>query len=142
MTDLTDRMRTCASYMLSCLPIDGDPDAPCSIISLRVAQDAVALLIEASNALTEKIPVPDLGEPVALLPVEPAIDELNVVKGPGDLWIAPGGQLPGIQHSGTISPRVCPQCDSRTNKRVYRDKNRLMLACPVCGNAWQYRSAA
>jgi hypothetical protein len=138
MTDLTDRMRTCASYMLSCLPIDGDPDAPCSIISLRVAQDAVALLIEASNALTEKIPVPDLGPPVEITPQSVA---KRVEQDLGSQWIAPLGPLPTVKH-GTISPRVCPQCDSRTNKRVYRDKNRLMLACPVCGNAWQYRSAA
>jgi len=126
---LTDKMRTCAAYIIAHYGDDAE----------HALRDAAQLLIDASNLLAEKIPVPDLGAPVQILdPPQP----VSIVAPDDPSWIAPGGQLPTVKHSGTRSPRACPQCDSRTNKRVYREGNRLMLACPVCGNAWQYRSAA
>jgi len=134
MSELTDRMRTCAAYIIANRDAAGVPTADV----LRATADAADLLIDASNLLAEKIPVPDLGAPVQILdPPQP----VSIVAPDDPSWIAPGGQLPTIKH-GTRSPRACPQCDSRANKRVYRDGSKLMLACPVCGNAWQYRSAA
>lgn len=146
--DLTDRMRTCAATLMH------NEGGPFDDIKHRALEHAADLLIEASNALSmqtaEDIGKPTdqttanqalisrpevLGEPMKLLEPMPR-------TGPDAAWIAPGGQLPGLAHSGTISPRACPQCDSRTMKKVYRDGKRLMLACPQCGNAWPFRRAA
>ena len=54
-------------------------------------------------------------------------------------WIAPGGPLPGLKQSGTVSPRACPQCDSRAQKMVHKIGRRLELECPVCGARWGLR---
>jgi hypothetical protein len=126
-SELTDRMRTCAAYIIGHYGDDAD----------HAIRDAAQLLIDASNLLTEKIPVPDLGAAVEITPQSVA---KRVEQDLGSQWIAPLGPLPTT--ASPRSSRACPQCDSRASKRVYRDKNRLMLACPVCGNAWEYRSAA
>ena len=129
--ELTDQMRTCASYVLSCLPAGGDPDAPCSMISLRVARDAVDLLIEASNLLAERTPAEPLGSPMEIL--ERAVDaHVTSIRDPAT-WVGPHDTLPGPR-----SPKACPQCDSRTHKKVFRQGRRLMLACPVCAKEWPY----
>src|SRR6188768_171298 len=113
---LTDRMRTCAATILA--------ENAQHEHKMRAIRDAADLLIDASNLLAEKIPVPDLGAPVQILdPPQP----VSIVAPDDPSWIAPGGQLPTIKH-GTRSPRACPQCDSRANKRVYRDGSKLMLA--------------
>ena len=132
---LTDRMRTCAAYILQ-REGKGDPWA----IDL-VTSDAADLLIEASNILTLQT-AEDIGKPMEILQPEPPIDELNVVKGPGDLWIAPGGQLPGLSHSGTVSPRACPQCGTHTPKKVRRVGKRMMITCPACTTEWPFQGAA
>jgi hypothetical protein len=141
-TDLTDRMRTCAAFILR-----GEDHKYAQVYS-----DAADLLIEASNAL-EAIPEP-LGEPMEILP------ETKVVAKPSDLpvtgvprkiasaadmmkgvWTTNAGDLPPVP-TGPPSKRpvrVCPQCDSRATKKVYREGSRLMLACPVCGAGWEYK---
>jgi len=126
--ELTDQMRTCASYVLSCLPAGGDPDAPCSMISLRVARDAVDLLIKASNRLLSSVhaTTPPTAD-------KPADKPAALAQAPSATWLGPHDTLPGPR-----SPKACPQCDSRTHKKVFRQGRRLMLACPVCAKEWPY----
>jgi hypothetical protein len=135
-TDLTDRLRTCAAYILARAKAE-DPWAV-----EFVSHDTADLLIEASNIL-EGAPQP-LGEPMAILP------ETKVVAKPSDtpvtgvpraVWTTNAGDLPPVP-GGPPSKRparVCPQCDSRATKRVYREGSLLMLACPACGAGWEYK---
>ena len=140
--ELTDQMRTCASYVLSCLPAGGDPDAPCSVISLRVARDAVDLLIEASNRLLSSVhattPPTAPPQPAPAIAADKLADKLAdkpaALAQAGDAtWLGPHDTLPQPR-----SPKACPQCDSRTHKKVFRQGRRLMLACPVCAKEWPY----
>jgi len=125
MTELTDRMRTCAAYILQ-RKERGDQWA-----AEIVALDAVDLLIEASNLLAEKIPAEPLGEPMKIL--EAALDaHMTHIRDPAT-WVGPHDTLPQPR-----SPKACPQCDSRAHKKVFRQGRRLMLACPVCAKEWPY----
>ncbi len=151
MSDLTDRMRTCAAYILSRKGEWSDE---------LLTEDAVALLLEASNVL-EKIPEP-LGTPMEVIP--PAVkavqdmwqapkvvpdrtlggdnDEGYRTPVPRATWTTNAADLPAVPTGGKPSyrpPRVCPACDSRANKRVFRDGHKVMLGCPVCAHAWEYR---
>jgi len=124
-SELTDRMRTCAAYILD-RKNEGDPWA-----AEIVALDAVDLLIEACNMLTvhEAVKNPQ-GDPMELL--EPvAVPDTAVL--PDATWVGPHDTLPRPR-----SPRACPQCDSRAHKKVFRQGRRLMLACPVCTKEWPY----
>ena len=136
MTDLTDRLRTCAAYILA-RATNEDPWA----IEF-VSYDTADLLIEASNVL-EKAPEP-LGEPMAIIP--PVVPKAgwtttqDVRSVPKATWTTNAGDLPAVP-TGKPSKRparVCPQCDSRATKKVYREGSLLMLACPVCGAGWEY----
>jgi hypothetical protein len=135
-TDLTDRLRTCAAYILARAKSE-DPWA-----LEFVSYDTADLLIEASNVL-EKAPEP-LGEPMAIIPpvqVKPATPP-NMAQSsiPRAVWTNNAGDLPPVP-SGPPSKRparVCPQCDSRAVKKVYREGSKLMLACPVCSAGWEY----
>ena len=131
MSELTDRMRTCAAYILQ-REARGDPWA-----AEIVALDAVDLLVEASNMLNfhEAVQNPQ-GEPMELLqpvassappPAEAPIQASDAT------WVGPHDSLPQPR-----SPKACPQCDSRTHKKVFRQGRRLMLACPVCAKEWPY----
>ena len=134
--ELTDQMRTCASYVLSCLPAGGDPDAPCSMISLRVARDAVDLLIEASNRLLSSVhaTTPPTADKPADKPADKLADKPAALAAAADAtWLGPHDTLPQPR-----SPKACPQCDSRTHKKVFRQGRKLMLACPVCAKEWPY----
>ena len=134
--ELTDQMRTCASYVLSCLPAGGDPDAPRSMISLRVARDAVDLLIEASNRLLSSVhaTTPPTADKPADKPADKLADKPAALAQAGDAtWLGPHDTLPQPR-----SPKACPQCDSRTHKKVFRQGRTLMLACPVCAKEWPY----
>jgi len=130
MNELTDRMRTCAAYILQ-REARGDPWA-----AEIVALDAADLLVEASNMLSvhEAVKNPE-GDPMELL--EPVV-AANEPDGSPDrpmpaTWVGPHDTLPGPR-----SPKACPQCDSRTHKKVFRQGRRLMLACPVCAKEWPY----
>jgi hypothetical protein len=61
MSDLTDRMRTCAAYIMS-----RPNDAP--MPTEHLLDDAADLLIAASNALETE----DLGEPMEIIPPQTA----------------------------------------------------------------------
>jgi hypothetical protein len=133
-TDIVDRMRTCAAAIVAVSPSEG--------WTALVTHDAANLLIEASNLLVEKQPEPEPEpEQLALEPfVFPAAT--TTPSAPIAAWVNARDTLPGVGKSGSKSPKACPQCDSRAHKRVYRDGRRLMLACPVCGNAWAWQGSA
>jgi hypothetical protein len=126
MSELTDRMRTCAAHILA-RAAKPDPWA-----GELVALDAADLLIEASNQLQAHLPVEpqaqlmEILQPVPAPPAAPA-------EAPDATWVGPGDTLPSPR-----PPRACPQCDSRTHKKVFRDGRRLMLRCPVCAKEWPY----
>ncbi len=131
MSELTDRMRTCAAYLLA-RSNAGEPWA----VEI-VANDAADLLVEASNVIAAAEPAEPLGEPMTLLeaasaPVAPEPPP------PIATWTAAGDTLPGFVRSAPRSPKACPQCDSRTAKKVFRRGRTLMLACPVCAKEWPY----
>jgi hypothetical protein len=146
MTDLTDRMRTCAAHIVAHDAHEREDGAG------LVLRDAADLLIEASNALeacvaTGEACVP-LGEPMSILPMveqkpvvpltsQQALDAAWTDMKPQGTWIDPGGTLP--QPRGKFNPRACPQCDSRATKRVRREGNKLMLECPVCAAKWEWK---
>jgi hypothetical protein len=122
MTELTDRMRTCAAYLLSAKEVLVGTD--------MCVTDAVELLIEASNALEtataapEKVPE-DLGEPMEIIQPRKGAIPPPVM----------GGSLP--HH-----PRACPHCGAHAANTVRRDGSKLMLACPACGKEWQFKPKA
>jgi hypothetical protein len=149
MSDLTDRMRTCAATLVR------NEGGPFDDIRLRALEHAADLLIEASNALSMQM-AEDIGKPTDQTTANQAlISRLEVLgkpmeilqpvapaEPPSDLWIAPGGQLPGLAHSGTISARACPQCGSVTPKKVRRAAKRMMIECPACTTEWPFQGAA
>ena len=134
MSELTDRMRTCAAYILQ-REARGDPWA-----AEIVALDAADLLVEASNLLAERQPEPE-PEPEIVpeqFALEPFVFPPSETAQPSATWTAPHDTLPGATRSAPRSPRACPQCDSRTQKKVFRQGRRLMLRCPVCAKEWPY----
>jgi len=130
MSELTDRMRTCAAHILA-RAAKPDPWA-----GELVALDAADLLVEASNLLVEKQPEPApeaVPEQLALEPFVFPPAPAGQAAQPSATWTAPHDTLPGPR-----PPRACPQCDSRTHKKVFRQGRTLMLACPVCAKEWPY----
>jgi hypothetical protein len=130
MTDLTDRMRTCAAA-IQMHKNEGPPwdewDAA------KVVIDAADLLIEASNII-EAAPAP-LGAPMEIIP--PVIAQSVTL--PTDPWIgtwtAPGDTLPvSNPYRGR---HTCPKCDSRAGKTVHRKDKQIWLECPACGTKWR-----
>ena len=141
MTDLTNRMRTCAAHILAHQTADDFTvyrDAADLLIEASnmldaVPADAVDLLAEARNML-ETIPAPP-GEPMEIIP--PVAPRPSIEFGLGNAtWLAPGDTLP--KANPYRSANTCPNCDSRANKTVRRYKNRLTLECPACGQQWDY----
>jgi len=126
-TDLTDRMRTCAAHL-----------ATASIVANPAAiDDAAALLLAAATEIELLTGPIDLGEPMEVIP--PIVTPPPVVSQTSPMWVAPGGQLP-LEWTRHRSKSACPKCDSRTQKKVYRTIDRtVMLVCPVCAHEWQYQ---
>ena len=130
MSELTDRMRTCAAYIL-----DRKNEGEQWAVEI-VALDAVDLLVEASNQLSVHLPVEPQAQLMEILqpvapPPPPAVPDTAVL--PDATWVGPHDTLPAPR-----SPKACPQCDSRAHKKVFRQGRRLMLACPVCAREWPY----
>jgi hypothetical protein len=129
MSELTDRMRTCAAYILQ---RKGEGDQWAAEI---VALDAVDLLVEASNQLSVHLPVEPEAQLMEILqPVAASAPPAEAPMQASDAtWVGPHDTLPPPR-----SPKACPQCDSRAHKKVFRQGRRLMLACPVCAKEWPY----
>jgi len=141
MTELTNRMRTCAAHILAHQTADdftvyrdaADLLIEASNMLEAVPADAVDLLAEARNML-ETIPAPP-GEPMEIIP--PVAPRPSIEFGLGNAtWLAPGDTLP--KANPYRSANTCPNCDSRAHKTVRRYKNRLTLECPACGQQWDY----
>jgi hypothetical protein len=130
MSDLTDRMRTCAARIYSL-----NEDAATALVNA----DAADLLIEAADALE---PAADpLGTPMALL--EPLLQPPGAappsVKPAAGTWISGLDTLPPAPQLNPYRPAgACPKCDSRANKKVFRNGTELYVGCPVCGHIWPY----
>ena len=127
MSELTDRMRTCAAMLMS--------EHPFSEMKQAALNDAADLLIEASNMLSvhEAVQNPE-GEPMELLqPVAASAPPAPPAAAADATWVGPHDTLPAQR-----SPKACPHCDSRAHKKVFRQGRRLMLACPVCAKEWPY----
>lgn len=152
MTDLTDRMRTCAAFLLSC-DLLGDLEARHDTVEHAAVKDAANLLIEASNVLEESgIGTVVMDDATARhLGIIPPGDRIMTPADRGQVipehktqstWIAPGGPLPyaqGLADAQARNPRACPKCDSRGAKTVHRTANKVMLICPVCGEQWEWK---
>jgi len=131
MTDLTDRMRTCAAYML-----DEAGPGETEMQWQAIYRDAADLLIAAAHEIDILTGPLDLGEPMEVIP--PVVTPPPVVSQTSPMWVAPGGQLP-LEWARHRSKTACPKCDSRTQKKVYRTIDRtVMLVCPVCAHEWPY----
>jgi len=131
MTDLTDRMRTCAAHL-----------ATASVVANPAAiDDAAALLLAAATEIELLTGPIDLGEPMEV--IEPAV--LGVAKLDPEtmkpispaVWVSGGDTLPVA--NPYRGPHTCPKCDSRAGKTVRRIEDKLMLVCPVCAHEWQYQ---
>jgi len=122
-TELTDRMRTCAAYIMS-----RPHDAP--MPTEHLLDDAAELLIAASDLL-EAAPAP-LGEPMKILePVKPPA----VAAPSGPAWVDAGSALP--VPNPYRSQNTCPYCDSRANKTVRVTAGIALISCPACDRSWQ-----
>jgi hypothetical protein len=122
MSELTDKMRTCAAFMIAeVIPhIDDWRITETNPKHERVMRDAVDLLIEASNALEIDAAV-DLGEPMAIIPPLP-----------------PRVENPDLP----VNPRACPTCGIHAANIVRRQGAHLMLSCPACGTSWAFKPQA
>jgi hypothetical protein len=134
MSELTDRMRTCAAHIQSRKEA-GDPWAV-EMIAIHAAE----LLIEASEIMEAAqlgtVIVDDqtaqaLGLPMEIL--QPPEAPTKTRPAPPGVWI--GDDLKPIPNVPP-SRNACPACDSRASKTVRRAGNRLTLECPVCGHMW------
>ena len=136
MTDLTDRMRTCAAYLSVLDPSDWSDEVK------DVMRDAAKLLVEAAHEIDILTGPIDRGDPMEI--IEPAV--LGVAKLDPEtmkpispaVWVSGGDTLPVANpYRGR---QTCPKCDSRTQKKVYRTIDRtVMLVCPVCAHERQYQ---
>ena len=128
MTELTDRMRTCAAHILS---RTGDGH---SWAAELVAIDAAALLTEAASIIEEAklgTVVVDTQTAVALGLRQLPVNASGV--GPA-VWT--GDDLRPVPNAAR-SRNACPNCDSRTTKIVHKCSGVMQLECPVCGSFWR-----
>jgi hypothetical protein len=133
MTDLTDKMRTCAAHIMS-----RPHDAP--MPTEHLLDDAAKLLNDAADLLeatsADLHPIA-LGEPMEILPPAPPSEVIQPpppVVGPPQ-WFGATDQL---RFAGEIARKsnACPVCDSRSGKRVRVMGQELWLMC-ACGASWQ-----
>jgi hypothetical protein len=122
MTELTDKMRTCAAYIMS-----RPHDAP--MPTEHLLDDAAGLLNSAADLL--EAPPPPLGEPMEI--IEPPPPGFAIDRTPSAIWT--DNQLP---QSTPRRPSVCPKCDSHAGKTVVKVSRVVMLQCPVCDHTWKY----
>ncbi len=143
MSELTDKLRTCAAHVLA-QEIKGEHWA-----AMIVKTSAVDLLLEAANVLDGADGAPKTPAEVAQAvdyadkaaaaprPYNPYTD-VGPLTSVGSFNAA---DLPtvGAVQTHPRSPKACPQCDSRAAKKVTRVGNRLILHCSVCAKEWPYQ---
>lgn len=158
MSELTDKMRTCAAYLVERMrdPVMTDDSIKIGLLAMK---DAVDLLLEGADLLERgttlgkqvtieemraEAPIGTYGEPMALLDAKALASHETLAPQPftDDAWVAPGGPLPGAINSGTRSRRACPQCGSFGYKRVFRRERQMFLHCGACGKEWLFNVAA
>ena len=129
MSELTDRMRTCAAYILD-RKNEGDPWA-----AEIVALDAVDLLVEASNMLTvhEAVQNPQ-GEPMELLEPVAAAPSAAPAQASDATWVGPHDSLPAPR-----SPKACPQCGKLFDALI-RKSGHAQVYCHSNCKAAAYRA--
>jgi hypothetical protein len=130
-TGLTDRMRTCAAF------IQARPnDAP--MPTEHLLDDAAALLIAAATEIELLNGPVDLGEPMQIIEQPKQQPKQHPQQhqplASEAVWI--GDDLKPLPNAPR-SRNACPNCDSRTQKTVYREGKQLVLECPVCGSRWR-----
>ena len=124
MTDLTDRMRTCAAFFIS--------ERGKTLDELEHAmRDAADLLIEASNALEGA--KPPLGE----LWID--IGTRKPIAPIADVPLHPIRMADASVDMTPTRPRACPKCGTHAANIAKRNGRKLMLACPVCAEEWEYK---
>lgn len=131
MSELTDRMRTCAAFIVATHENDDLPEKKFDLLMLSAMLDASDLLIEASNLL-EAAPT-SLGEPMEIIEPPPSNFGIDRTPKPG-MWI--GDDLKPIPDAPP-SRNACPKCDSRASKTVRKAGKHLAMECPVCGHMWR-----
>ena len=128
MSELTDRMRTCATRIRTvCGPDD------------IVYNDAAELLFLAANEIELLSGPIDLGEPMEILPpvTEPPTVTVPTALTLTGAWVDSNSALPVA--NPYRSSNTCPKCDSRSAKTVHREGKRFVLECPACGHKWWKR---
>lgn len=143
MTDLTDRMRTCAEFLQTC-DLLGDLELRNDVPEYKAVHNAIELLREAADTLEAAgvgLVKMDTQTAVALGIVDEAEEELlRQIKHPvmpakgGGVWLDPG--VPDLP-TQPLSRNACPNCDSRGSKFVRVRGKTIELECPVCGHAWK-----
>ena len=127
MTELTDRMRTCAAH----IEAKAQDDVP---MPPEVSRDAVNLLREAAFQLER---YEEVEEQVLSAEATITIEQTGVpvpTALPTAYWV--GDDLKPIPNA-PISKNACPNCDSRTTKMVHVVDRTFELECPVCSFRWQ-----
>lgn len=135
MSELTDRMRTCAEFLQTC-DLLGDLELRNDVSEYKAVHNAIELLREAATELETPpvvlqpwvpIEAPTLSEAARAAPDIP-----RNYSGPA--WIDPG--VPDLP-TQPLSRNACPKCDSRATKTVHASKSGFRLECRVCGHTWK-----
>ena len=135
MSDLTDRMRTCAAAIMTedfaqNRIFDNDAQD-------RIVRDAAELLVEASNLIE-----PIVERAIAATEAQklhPAMSQDERTRMVGELWEMIPPKPPAKREPG---PRDCPACGNQEPKRADVADRRIRLTCPQCTHQWQWRPHA
>ena len=132
MSELTDRMRTCATRIQTvCGPDD------------IVYNDAAALLLLAATELENPpvvlqpwlpIEAPTPLETTKAAPEKTVWEQVIASDLSGAAWIDPG--VPDLP-TQPLSRNACPKCDSRAQKTVRVKERMMIVGCPACGHQWR-----
>ena len=142
MSELTDRMRTCAEFLQTC-DLLGDLELRNDVSEYKAVHNAIELLREAATELENppvvlqpwvpiEAPTPSEGARVA---PEKTVQEWLIASDlSGAAWIDPG--VPDLP-TQPLNKNACPKCDSRATKKVHATKSGFRLECRVCGHTWK-----
>lgn len=123
MTELTDRMRTCAEFLRTC-DLLGDLEVRHDMAEHAAVLGAIELLREGADELEKPAVVAQPWVPIESTPTMTLHAH----------WV--GDDLKPIPNQ-PVSKNACPNCDSRAAKTVHLVNKRMELECPVCGHRWR-----